>query len=181
MVTMWWPCDDTWLWPCDGDYVIQWWPCNCCYTSKCSSSYQSQKPSLCKICTTKTALEGLIFRLETWPRWLWLWEPETQTVQMRPSETQSEVVTNWQIFQKPLPNQKIFQVFCTKMALPAKPCVCMTWETTQNDRLDLLVAMPPWTSKLEMVTNWQIFQKLTTTSFAKLDSLKQLWRAYFWI
>ena len=107
-------------------------------------------------------------------------------VQMRLSETQSEVVTNWQIFQKPLPNQKIFQVFCTKMALLAKPCVCMTWETTQNDRLDLLVAMPPWTSKLEMVTNWQIFQKLTTTPygpknpyFAKLDSLKQLWRAYF--
>ena len=125
-------CGDTWLWPCDGDYVIQWWPCNCCYTSKCSSSYQSQKPSLCKICTTKTALEGLFFRLETWPRCLW--EPETQTVQMRqrPNQRWSPI---GRFFKNHCQTRKYFKFFALKWLYwpnhvsvwPGKPLKMTIW------------------------------------------------------
>ena len=100
-------------------------------------------------------------RLETFPRPLC--EAETKTHQMRPSQPKLEVVTNRRIFQKPPWNQKIFQLPCTKMALEAKPWVRMSLETTQNGRQDLQKKMPPWKSKSEMVTNWRIFQKLTTT------------------
>ena len=107
------------------------------------------------------ALESLFLRLETCPGSLC--GAEIKTLQMRPSQPKSEVVTNRRIFQKPPWNQKIFQFHCTKMALAAKPWVQMTLETTQNDHRDLPKKMPPWKSKSEMVTNWWIFQKLTTT------------------
>ena len=123
------------------------------------NSQRAQKPWLCKITITKTALESLFLKLETSPRSLC--GPETKTLQMRPSQLKSEGVTNWRIFQKPPRNQKNLQLSCTKSALAAKPCVHMARETTQKNRLDIPVQMAPWRSKLEMVTNWRIFQKLT--------------------
>ena len=81
------------------------------------------------------ALESLFLRLETFPGCLC--GAEIKTLQMRPSQPKSEVVTNRRIFQKPPCNQKIFQLPCTKMALEAKPWVRMSLETTQNDRQDL--------------------------------------------
>ena len=137
---------------------------------KCAANSQkAQKPSLCKMAATKMALESLFLRLETFPGPLC--GAETKTLQMRTSKPKLEVVTNRQIFQKPLWNQKIFQFPCIKMALAAKPWVRMTLETTQNDHQDLPPKMPPWKSKSEMVTNWRIFQKLTTTpKMAKKNS-----------
>ena len=49
------------------------------------------------------------------------------------------------------------------MALAPKPCIHMTRETTQINRLVSGFDLAPWESKSEMVTNRQIFQKLTTT------------------
>ena len=119
------------------------------------------RPWLFKIATTKTALESLFLKLETYPGCLWI--AETQTVQMRPSRSKSEVVTNWRIFQKPPRNQEKSWLPCTKMALVAKPCLCMTWETTQKKRLGFGFDLPPWVSKSVSVANWRIFQKLTTS------------------
>ena len=117
----------------------------------------AQKPSLCKMAVTITALESLFLRLETCPGSLC--GAETKTLQMRPSQPKSEVVTNRQIFKKPLRNQKIFQLLCTKMALAAKPWVQMTWETTQIKPLVSSFHLPPWSSKSEVVTNRRIFKK----------------------
>ena len=100
-------------------------------------------------------------KLETSPRPLC--GAETKTLQMRPSQTQLEVVTNWRTFQKPPRNHKSNQLSCTKMALAPKPCIRMTWETTQINRLVSGFDLAPWESKSEMVTNRRIFQKLTTT------------------
>ena len=49
------------------------------------------------------------------------------------------------------------------MALAPKPCIRMTWETTQINRLVSGFDLAPWKSKSEMVTNRRIFQKLTMT------------------
>ena len=129
---------------------------------KCAANSRvAQKPSLCRMGITKTALESLLLRLETFPRCLC--GAETTPVHMRPSQPKSEVVTNWWNFQKPPQNQENMQLSCTKSVLTPKPCIRMARETTQMNRLDILVEMAPWKSKSEMVTNWQIFQKLTAT------------------
>ena len=82
---------------------------------------------------------------------------------------------------------KISHFPCTKMAPAAKPWVHMTWETTQINPLVASFDVPPWTSRSERVTNWQIFKSLQPTPcrlrnphFAKWPPLKWLWRAYFW-
>ena len=49
------------------------------------------------------------------------------------------------------------------MALAPKPCIHMTQETTQINRLVSGFDLAPWESKSEMVTNRRIFQKLTMT------------------
>ena len=120
-----------------------------------------QKPWLCQIAFTKMALESSFLMLETCTGCLWI--AETQTVQMRPSKSKSEVVTNWRIFQKPPRNEEKSQLPCRKMALEPKPCVHMTRETTQINRLGPGFDLAPCGSKSESVANWRIFQKLTTT------------------
>ena len=108
---------------------------------------------------TKMALESLFLRLETCPGPLC--KAEIKTVQMRPSQPRSEVVTNWRIFQKPPRNQEKSHLPCTKIALVAKPWVHMTQETTQINPLVSSFDLPPWSWKSEPVTNWRIYQKLT--------------------
>ena len=72
---------------------------------KCAAnSRKAQKPSFCKMAATKMALESLFLRLETCPGSLC--GAQIKTLQMRPSQTKSEVVTNWRIFQKPPWNQE---------------------------------------------------------------------------
>ena len=129
---------------------------------KCAADSQwAQKPSLCEMATTKMALESSFLMLETYPGCLC--GTEIKMLQMRPSQSKSEVVTNRRLFQKPPRNQKIFQLPCTKMALAAKPCIRMTRETTQINRLVSSFHLAPWSWKSDMVTNWRNFQKLMAT------------------
>ena len=156
---------------------------------KCAADSQwAQKPSLCKMAVTKMGLESLFLKLETCPGCLC--GAEIKTLQMRPSQPKSEVVTNRQIFQKPPRNQKIFQLSGTKTALAAKPWVLMTRETTQINRLVSGFEMRPWRWKSEMVANWQIFQKPTLVPkighfsqkikfFPKTPALR-FWFCIFW-
>ena len=77
-----------------------------------SHSEQAQKPSLCKMAITKTALEGLFLRLETFPGSLC--GAETKTLQMRPPKPKSEVVTNRQIFKNHRGIRKYFNFLALK-------------------------------------------------------------------
>ena len=139
-----------------------------------------QKPSFCKMAATKMTLASLILRLETCPGSLC--GAEIKTLQMRPSQSKSEVVTNRQLFQKPPRNKENHPLSCRKRAPAAKPCVHMTWETTQIIPLVSSFDLPPWSSKSEVVTNWRLFQKpLQNQKIFHFPSTKMVLAAKPWV
>ena len=64
------------------------------------------------------ALESLFLKLETFPAPLW--NPETHTQLLRPSQSQLEVVIYSRNFQKTTPEPEKSDFFCTKSGLEPK-------------------------------------------------------------